>query len=114
MRATVAVISDRQAGSGGARSKFSRDDPAAARLIACDVRLQAGGYSAIPRQQIRERLLPYAARILIPHQTTAIAMTIHVAARAFSKADEGMVLLSFAYPGETLSDSNGYLQPGKG
>jgi hypothetical protein len=39
---------------------------------------------------------------------------MHVAVRAFSKADDCMVLLSFAYPGETLSDSSDYPQLGKG
>src|SRR3569832_554331 len=83
------------------------------------LRRRAEGFDDVERfrnsqQQIRERMLPYAARILIPHQTTASAITMHVAVRAFSKADDCMVLLSFAYPGETLSDSNGYVQLGKG
>ena len=59
-------------------------------------------------------LLRYAARILIPHQTTASAIRMQVAVRAFSKADEAIAVLSFAYPGETLSDSTGEPQLGKG
>jgi hypothetical protein len=50
----------------------------------------------------------------MPHQTTASAITMQVAVRAFSKADEGMVLLSFAYPAETLNDSTKKLQRVKG
>ncbi|SHN86381.1 hypothetical protein SAMN05444170_6664 [Bradyrhizobium erythrophlei] len=59
-------------------------------------------------------LLRYAARIFIPHQTTASAIRTQVAVRAFSKADEAIAVLSFAYPGETLSDSTGEPQLGKG
>jgi hypothetical protein len=39
-----------------------------------------------------------ATRMLIPHQTTATAMMMQVTVRAFSMADEGIVMLSFAYP----------------
>jgi hypothetical protein len=46
-------------------------------------------------------LLSYAIRILIPHHTTASAITTQVAVKAFSKADEAIAMLSFAYPGET-------------
>jgi len=59
-------------------------------------------------------LLRYAARIFIPHQTTASAIRMQVAVRAFSKADEAIAVLSFAYPGKTLSDSTGEPQLGKG
>jgi hypothetical protein len=59
-------------------------------------------------------LLRYAARIFIPHQTTASAIRMQVAVRAFSKADEAIAVLSFAYPGETLGDSTGEPQLGKG
>jgi hypothetical protein len=63
---------------------------------------------------IRERALRYVARIFIPHQTTASAIRMHVAVRAFSKADEAIAMLSFAYPAETLGDSRGRRQLGKG
>ena len=43
----------------------------------------------------------------MPHHTTATAITMHATVRAFSKADEAITMLSFAYPGETLSDSIG-------
>jgi hypothetical protein len=46
-------------------------------------------------------LLSYAIRILIPHHTTANAITMQVAVKAFSKADEAIAMLSFAYPDET-------------
>ena len=59
-------------------------------------------------------LLRYAARIFIPHQTTASAIRMQVAVRACSKADEAIAVLSFAYPGKTLSDSTGEPQLGKG
>ena len=59
-------------------------------------------------------MLRYAARIFIPHQTTASAIRIQVAVRAFSKADEAIAVLSFAYPGKTLGDSTGEPQLGKG
>jgi hypothetical protein len=49
-----------------------------------------------------ERATLQATRILIPHQTTASAMIMQAAVRAFSKADEAIIMLSFAYPGETL------------
>ena len=39
-------------------------------------------------------------RILIPHHTTATAIMMQAAVRAFSKADEAIAMLSFAYPGE--------------
>jgi hypothetical protein len=42
----------------------------------------------------------YAIRILIPHHTTASAITTQVAVKAFSKADEAIAMLSFAYPDE--------------
>jgi hypothetical protein len=45
-------------------------------------------------------LVSYAIRILIPHHTTASAIIIQVAARASSKADEAIAMLSFAYPDE--------------
>ena len=59
-------------------------------------------------------LLRYAARIFIPHQTTASAIRMQVAVRACSKADEAIAVLSFAYPGKTLGDSTGAPQLGKG
>src|SRR3569832_2403867 len=76
------------------------------------LRRRAEGFDDVERfrnsqQQIRERMLPYAARILIPHQTTARAITMHVAVRAFSKADDCMVLLSFAYPGGARGGAGG-------
>lgn len=37
----------------------------------------------------------------IPHPTTTSATTMLVAVKAFSKADEAIALLSFAYPDET-------------
>ena len=40
-------------------------------------------------------------------------MTIQATVRAFSKADEAIVMLSFAYPGETLGDSIGDMQRGR-
>jgi hypothetical protein len=51
-------------------------------------------------RSIRCNLLCYAARIAIAHPTTASAIRMQVAVKAFSKADEGIVMLSFAYPGE--------------
>lgn len=48
----------------------------------------------------------YAARIMIPHHTTATAMTMQATVRPF-KADEAIIMLSFAYPKETLDDSKG-------
>ena len=39
---------------------------------------------------------------------------MQVAVRAFSKADEAIAVLSFAYPGEKLGDSIGEPQLGKG
>ena len=45
-------------------------------------------------------VLSYVIRILIPHPTTASAITKQVAVKAFSKADEAIALLSFAYPDE--------------
>jgi hypothetical protein len=47
----------------------------------------------------------YAARILMPHHTTAIAIAMLAAVRAFSKADEAIIMLSFAYPERNLFDS---------
>src|ERR1700761_6018514 len=47
----------------------------------------------------------YAAKILMPHHTTASAIAMLAAVRAFSKADETIVMLSFAYPARTLFDS---------
>jgi hypothetical protein len=41
-------------------------------------------------------------------------MRIQAAVRAFSKADEAIAMLSFAYPGETLGDSTAEPQLGKG
>jgi hypothetical protein len=35
---------------------------------------------------------------------------MQAAVRAFSKADEAIVMLSFAYPGKNLFDSTGVLQ----
>ncbi len=40
-------------------------------------------------------------------------MTMQATVRAFSKADEAIVMLSFAYPGETLGDSIGDTQRGR-
>jgi hypothetical protein len=45
-------------------------------------------------------LLAYAIRIFIPHHTTASAITMDVVVKAFSKADEAIAMLSFAYPDE--------------
>jgi hypothetical protein len=45
--------------------------------------------------------LSHAIRIFIPHHTTASAITRQVAVKAFSKADEAIAMLSFAYPNET-------------
>jgi hypothetical protein len=42
----------------------------------------------------------YTIRIFIPHHTTASAIMKQVAVKAFSKADEAIAMLSFAYPGE--------------
>jgi hypothetical protein len=50
--------------------------------------------------RFRRNLLCYAARIAIPHPTTASAIIMQVAVKAFSMADEGIVMLSFAYPAE--------------
>jgi hypothetical protein len=61
---------------------------------------------------VKQRSL-YAARIFIPQHTTATAMTMQATVRAFSKADEAIVMLSFAYPGQTLSDSLGDRQGSK-
>jgi hypothetical protein len=57
--------------------------------------------SQIQSHRFRRNLLCYAARIAIPHPTTASAIRMQVAVKAFSKADEGIVMLSFAYPAET-------------
>ena len=43
----------------------------------------------------------YAARIAIPHNTTANALMKQAAVKAISKADEAIAMLSFAYPGHT-------------
>lgn len=56
---------------------------------------------------MRHEPLPHATRIAIPHHTTASAITMHAAVRAFSKADEAIIVLSFAYPDEMLCDSVG-------
>jgi hypothetical protein len=53
---------------------------------------------------------PHAARMAIPHHTTASAITMQAAVRAFSKADEAILMLSFAYPDRTLCDSIGVVQ----
>src|SRR3984957_7019821 len=42
----------------------------------------------------------YTIRIFIPHHTTASAIMKQVAVKAFSKADEAIAMLSFAYPGK--------------
>jgi hypothetical protein len=42
------------------------------------------------------------------------ATTMQVAVSAFSKADEAITMLSFAYPEETLGDSAAIRQLGKG
>jgi hypothetical protein len=52
------------------------------------------------RRGFRRKSLCYAARIAIPQPTTASAIMIQVAVKAFSKADEAIAMLSFAYPGE--------------
>jgi len=51
-----------------------------------------------------------AARIAIPHHTTATAIMMQATVRAFSKADEAIAMLSFAYPVQTLNDSISGLQ----
>lgn len=61
--------------------------------------------SQIQSHRFRRNLLCYAARIAIPHPTTASAIRMQVAVKAFSKADEGIVMLSFAYPAKRLRDS---------
>jgi hypothetical protein len=55
----------------------------------------------MPRRSPLGVVLSYARRILIPHPTTTSATTMLVAVKAFSKADEAIALLSFAYPDET-------------
>ena len=62
---------------------------------------------------LRVRLPGYAARILIPQHTTITATIMQVAVSAFSKADEAIVMLSFAYPEQTLGDSAANPQLGK-
>jgi hypothetical protein len=52
----------------------------------------------------------HAIRIFTPHHTTASAIKMQVAVNAFSKADEAIDVLSFAYPDETLCDSVGVSQ----
>lgn len=49
----------------------------------------------------------HAIRIFTPHHTTASAIKMQVAVKAFSKADEAIAVLSFAYPDEKLCDSVG-------
>jgi hypothetical protein len=61
---------------------------------------QSPAASVIQSHRFRRNLLFYVARIAIPHPTTASAIIMQVAVKAFSKADEGMVMLSFAYPDE--------------
>jgi hypothetical protein len=46
-----------------------------------------------------------ATRIAIPHHTTATAIAMQATVRAFSKADEAIAMLSFAYPEQMLIDS---------
>lgn len=53
-----------------------------------------------PARCNRAGLLSHVRRILIPHHTTASAITMLVAVKAFSKADEAIAMLSFAYPDE--------------
>jgi hypothetical protein len=67
-----------------------------------------GGRNESTAQTIHRKLmvpakaqpLSHAIRIFIPHHTTASAITIQVAVKAFSKADEAIAMLSFAYPDE--------------
>ncbi|WP_298261451.1 hypothetical protein [Bradyrhizobium sp.] len=63
---------------------------------------------------LRGSQLAHATRIFIPQHTTTSATMMQVAVRAFSKADEAIAMLSFAYPTETLGDSAAIPQLGNG
>ena len=96
----------------GSIFEFPQDCPSYPRQIAVSdaARMETvyGGQNEWTAQTIQTKLmvpangnpLSHAIRIFIPHHTTASAITRQVAVKAFSKADEAIAMLSFAYPGE--------------
>jgi hypothetical protein len=97
----------------GSIFEFPQDCPSYPRQIAVSdpARMETayGGQNEWTAQTIQTKLmvpangnpLSHAIRIFIPHHTTASAITRQVAVKAFSKADEAIAMLSFAYPNET-------------